>query len=66
MSFDENENNKNNSKEFIDNNTFQNLDELTKLTNFTFGQINNFRKYFRNCKLNSDNNGKNVDLLTLN
>ena len=63
MSFDENENNKNNSKEFIDNNTFQNLDELTKLTSFTFWQINNFRKYFRNCKLNSDNNGKNVDLL---
>ena len=63
MSFDENENNKNNSKEIIDNNTFQNLDELTKLTSFTFGQINNFRKYFRNCKLNSDNNGKNVDLL---
>ena len=51
MSFDENENHKNNDKEIIDNNNIQNLDELTKLTNFTFGQINSFRKYFRNCKL---------------
>ena len=62
MSSDENENHKNNDKENFDNNNIQNLDELTKLTNFTYGQINNFRKYFRNCKLNSDNNG-NVDLL---
>ena len=45
------------------NNNKQNLDELTKLTNFTSGQITNFRKYFRKCKLKSDNTNINSDLL---
>ena len=61
MSSEENERDNDNLKE-NNQNVDQNLDELTKLTNFTFGQINNFRKYFRKCKLNSDNNG-NSDLL---
>ena len=65
MSSDENENDYDNNNININNNN-QNLDELTKLTNFTIGQITNFRKYFRKCKLktsksNSDNN--NSDLL---
>ena len=40
----------------------QNLDELTKLTNFSFGQIANFQKYFRKCKSKSNSNN-NSDLL---
>ena len=44
-------------------NFYQNLDELTKLTNFSLGQIANFRKYFRKSKLKSDNKN-NSDLLT--
>ena len=28
----------------------QNLNELTRLTNFTLEQIENFQKYFRNAK----------------
>jgi Ca2+-binding EF-hand superfamily protein len=61
MSSEENERDNDNLKE-NNQNLDLNLDELTKLTNFTFGQINNFRKYFRKCKLNSDSNG-NSDLL---
>ena len=61
MSLEENERDNDNIKE-NNQNLDQSLDELTKLTNFTFGQINNFRKYFRKCKLNSDSNG-NSDLL---
>ena len=63
MSSDENENE--NENDFDNNNANmnnnQNIDELTKLTNFSFGQISNFRKYFRKCKLKSDN--KSSDLL---
>ena len=61
MSLEENEKNNDNMNE--NNEIEQNIDELTKLTNFTYGQINNFRKYFRKCKLNSDNNNGNSDLL---
>ena len=61
MSSEENERDNDNLKE-NNQNLDLNLDELTKLTNFTFGQINNFRKYFRKCKLNSDSKG-NSDLL---
>jgi Ca2+-binding EF-hand superfamily protein len=43
-------------------NFYQNLDELTKLTNFSVVQIANFRKYFRKSKLKSDNK-HNSDLL---
>ena len=61
MSSDENDN----EKEIENyNNNNQNLDELTKLTNFTPGQIANFHKYFRKCKLKTSNsNNKNIDLL---
>ena len=61
MSSDENDN----EKEITNyNNNNQNLDELTKLTNFTPGQIANFHKYFRKCKLKTSNsNNKNIDLL---
>ena len=61
MSSEEIEKDNENIKE-NNQNIDENLDELTKLTNFTFGQINNFRKYFRKCKLNSDSNS-NSDLL---
>ena len=57
----ENENDYENNNANMNNNNNQNLDELTKLTNFTLGQISNFRKYFRKCKLKSENN--NSDLL---
>ena len=57
----ENENDYENNNTNINNNNNQNLDELTKLTNFTLGQISNFRKYFRKCKLKYENN--NSDLL---
>ena len=63
MSSEENEKNNDIIRETTHNIDDQNLDELTKLTNFTFGQINNFRKYFRKCKLNSDSNNINSDLL---
>ena len=58
MSSDDSEN----EKDMNDNNL--NIDELTKLTNFSNIQINNFHKYFRKCKLktNSQEN-KNSDLL---
>ena len=61
MSSDENDN----EKEIENyNNNNQNLDELTKLTNFTQGQIANFHKYFRKCKLKTSNsNNKNIDML---
>jgi len=61
MSSDENDN----EKEIENyNNNNQNLDELTKLTNFTPGQIANFHKYFRKCKLKTSNSSnKNIDLL---
>ena len=61
MSSDENDNEKE-IENYNKNN--QNLDELTKLTNFTPGQIANFHKYFRKCKLKTSNsNNKNIDLL---
>ena len=46
----------------------QNLNELTKLTNFSLLQIDNFRKYFRKCKKKpnkqkSDNNSELIDVL---
>ncbi len=53
--------NNNDNMNYYNNN--QNLDELTKLTNFTSGQITNFRKYFRKCKLKSDHSNINSDLL---
>ena len=61
MSSDENENDYDNN---INN---QNLDELTKLTNFSIGQIYNFHNYFRKCKIKSsksNNNNSNSDLLS--
>ena len=68
MSSDENENENENENDNTLNYNInnQNLTELTKLTNFTLGQISNFHKYFRKCKLktnksNSDNS--NSDLL---
>ena len=61
MSSDENDNERE-VENYNKNN--QNLDELTKLTNFTPGQIANFHKYFRKCKLKTSNtNNKNIDLL---
>ena len=53
--------------EFDDDND-QNLNELTKLTNFSLLQIDNFRKYFRKCKKKpnkqkSDGNNDLIDVL---
>ena len=54
-------------EEYIDDDD-QNLNELTKLTNFSLLQIDNFRKYFRKCKKKpnkqkSDNNSELIDVL---
>ena len=54
-------------EEYIDDDD-QNLNELTKLTNFSLLQIDNFRKYFRKCKKKpnkqkSDNNSDQIDVL---
>ena len=59
MSTSENEIDNNND---IDSSNL-NLDELSKITNFTKSQITNFHKYFRKCKLSSQKEGSNVDLL---
>jgi len=47
----------------------QNLNELTRLTNFTLEQIENFHKYFRKCKIkvnkpnSEDANNNQIDVL---
>ena len=47
----------------------QNLNELTRLTNFTTEQIENFHKYFRKCKIklnksnSEENNSNQIDVL---
>ena len=60
----------NEQKEFdYNNNKNQNLNELTRLTNFTTEQIENFHKYFRKCKIklnksySEDNNSNQIDVL---
>ena len=60
MSTSENENDYNNN-DFDSTNL--NLDELSKITNFSKSQITNFHKYFRKCKLKSQKDESNIDLL---
>ena len=40
-----------------------NLDELSKITNFSKSQITNFHKYFRKCKMRTQKDDSNIDLL---
>ena len=60
MSSSENEKDYNNND--IES-TNLNLDELSKITNFSKSQITNFHKYFRKCKLKTQKDESNVDLL---